>query len=367
MREEILEKAILKYIYASNNSDWVFDEAYKFEFANYLQNKVNFDNQTDEEILEILLHSQTINYDGMRGVQFIQKSGKETLSTFIELKDVEMFREFRISDFDAIDWSNASMSYPGLSAWLSSLFPDKIYPAPAKGFSETINYLFQTDYNKFPKIGAKYISECQSYLATTANKLKKYPIQEVNLNVWNKYFKENPELGIEPKTEFDQVDWNWISQDFHLFVHRNILKLYKPKSNSRNAEILEDIEPVGIEGQSTLAIHMRYERNSSLIKKIKQKALKSNPMLNCQVCDFSFYEKYGELGKGFIEAHHLNPLHETRERKTSAKDIALLCSNCHKMIHRGMSQNEENTIMTIEELKNVLTDKNTVANNVYSS
>jgi len=355
MRTDIFEKAILKYLRASNSTNRVTDEAYKFEFANYLQNNVDFQTQTDEEILQILTHSQTINYDGSRGIQFIQKSGKKTLSTFIELKDIGLFREFTSSDFDAINWRDASMSYTGLSAWLSSLFPEKIYPVPAKGFSETINYLFQTDYSKFPKIGQKYIIECQKYLAETENELRKYPIEEINLNVWNKFFKTNPNLGIEQKNSFDQVDWNWITQDFHLFIHRDILKLYKPKSNSRNANIVEENEPVAIEGQSKLATHMRYERNSGLIKKIKQNALKSNPMLNCEVCDFSFYEKYGELGKGFIEAHHLSPLNKTRERKTTAKDIALLCSNCHKMIHRGISVIAENELMTITELKKLLT------------
>ena len=365
MRTDILNKSILKYLHELGNSEWVINEAYKFEFANYLQNNVDFNTQTDDEILAVLETSQNINYDRSKGIQFIQKSGKDTLSTFIELKDIQLFRQFITTDFNDMDWSKASMSYTALSAWLSSLFPQKLYPVPAKGFNDTINYLFQTDYDKFPKIGAKYIWECQEYMHKTQNELKKYPIEEVNLKIWNKFYNENPSLGIDEKNSFEQVDWNWITQDFHLFVHRNILKLYKPKNKNEKAEIIEDFEPVGIEGQSKLAIHMRYERNSNLIKKIKEKALKSNPMLNCQICEFSFYEKYGELGKGFIEAHHLNPMHETKERKTTAKDIALLCSNCHKMIHRGISKIEDNIIMSIDELKELITDKNTVANNGY--
>lgn len=357
MRTDVFEKAILKYLHTTNNTDWVINEAHKFEFVNYLQNNVNFHNQSNEDILKILIHSQTISYDGSRGIQFIQKSGKDSLSTFIQLKDVQLFREFKSSDFDRIDWSDTSMSYTGLSAWLSALFPEKFYPVPAKGFNETINYLFQTDYDKFPKIGAKYITECQSYLHKTENELKKYPVEEVNLNVWNKYFKANPSLGIEQKKSFSKVDWNWITQDFHIFIYRNILKLYKPKDNSSSVEIAEEFEPTGLEGQSKLTSHIRYERNSGLIRKIKQRALKSNPMLNCEVCNFSFYERYGELGKGFIEAHHLSPLNLTTERKTTVKDIALLCSNCHKMIHRGIFQFGYNKLMDVEELKELLIKK----------
>jgi 5-methylcytosine-specific restriction enzyme A len=58
----------------------------------------------------------------------------------------------------------------------------------------------------------------------------------------------------------------------------------------------------------------------------------------CQACGFSFVEGYGELGAGFIEAHHLRPLSSLEEgvpvRYDVATDFAVLCSNCHRMIHR---------------------------------
>ena len=33
------------------------------------------------------------------------------------------------------------------------------------------------------------------------------------------------------------------------------------------------------------------------------------------------------------QCHHVIPLHETGERRVSISDLALLCSNCHRMIH----------------------------------
>ena len=149
MRIETITQNISKYLKHLNSTEWILDEAYKFEYANYLQNNVDFEKQTDEEILSILLNSQTINYDRSRGIQFIQKSGNETLNTFIKLEDVALFRKFKNSTFEDIDWSNRTMSYPALSAWLSSLFPEKLFPIPAKGFNETINLLFQTDLKKY--------------------------------------------------------------------------------------------------------------------------------------------------------------------------------------------------------------------------
>lgn len=364
MRIDIINQNILSYLKHLNSSEWIIDEAYKFEFANYLKNNVKFESQTNEEILEILRKSQTISYDRSRGIQFIQKSGRETLKTFVELKDIELFRNFGNSTFQNIEWTERTMSFTALSAWLSSLFPEKFYPIPKMGFNDTINYLFQTNLDSFPKIGENYILACQEFMKETEKELKKYPIQEIHLKVWNEFYKNNPELNIKPKNEFEKIDWNWLTQDFHLFLHRKVLDLYKSKEKNTISEIVENFEPFSIEGEGKLAVHMRYERNSHLIKKIKKNAIKSNPMLNCEVCEFSFYEKYGKLGEGFIEAHHKKPLSETQKTKTTKDDIALLCSNCHKMIHKGVSENDNNSIMTIKELKDLINKENTVANTV---
>jgi predicted HNH restriction endonuclease len=44
---------------------------------------------------------------------------------------------------------------------------------------------------------------------------------------------------------------------------------------------------------------------------------------------------YGDLGRGFIEGHHLSPLAElAAEWLSRVSDLALVCPNCHRMIHR---------------------------------
>lgn len=44
---------------------------------------------------------------------------------------------------------------------------------------------------------------------------------------------------------------------------------------------------------------------------------------------------YGEVGKDFIECHHTVPVSELTEgMKTKLSDMALVCSNCHRMLHR---------------------------------
>ncbi len=341
-----LRNSIDNYIKICKNSNWIFEEAYKFEFANYVNNNVNWNSQTDNEVLEILINSQKIKYTGNeRGIQFILKSGREKLSKFISIDDVKLFRQiYNGNNPERINWENRGMSYTVLSAWLSSLFPEKLYPVPTIGFNETIKFLFDTQNDIFPKRGSKYLFACQLFMEETENILRLYPIEELCLKEWNKYYEANPELNIKIKKKFSKIDWIWIVQDFHLFVYREILGLYKKES--QKIIIKDDIEPTAIEGATKLARHMRFERNSGFIREIKKRALEENRMLNCEVCGFSFLSIYGEIGAGFIEAHHKNPLGEREGATVTNKDdIALVCSNCHRMLHRGKP------VYLIEELK----------------
>lgn len=56
----------------------------------------------------------------------------------------------------------------------------------------------------------------------------------------------------------------------------------------------------------------------------------------CVVCGMNFVKTYGEIGKEFIEVHHLYPISETdgEHEVDPATDMIPLCSNCHSMIHR---------------------------------
>lgn len=79
--------------------------------------------------------------------------------------------------------------------------------------------------------------------------------------------------------------------------------------------------------------HWRIERNATLVKAVKQ-----HHGTRCKACGLSFPDMYGGLGEGFIEAHHLTPLHEikgTHVRLDPAHDFTVLCANCHAMIHKS--------------------------------
>ena len=58
-----------------------------------------------------------------------------------------------------------------------------------------------------------------------------------------------------------------------------------------------------------------------------------------QACDLNFKERYGEFGNGFFEVHLLRPIATLEEGVAVtydiAADFAVLCANCHRMIHRS--------------------------------
>lgn len=90
------------------------------------------------------------------------------------------------------------------------------------------------------------------------------------------------------------------------------------------------------EGSIFLRQHLRRERSSEVIKLAKHNFQKEHDgKLFCEVCGFDFEHIYGAIGKGFIEGHHLIPVSDMQESdQTKPSDILMVCSNCHKMIHR---------------------------------
>lgn len=111
----------------------------------------------------------------------------------------------------------------------------------------------------------------------------------------------------------------------------------------------EDEEKSYSEGKEKFRTHRSYERDTRVAKIAKQKTLEDTGELKCEVCKFSFTDTYGKLGIGYIEAHHKIPVSKLgNSGKTKVEDIALLCSNCHKMIHRSIP------MKTVIELRNLI-------------
>ena len=58
---------------------------------------------------------------------------------------------------------------------------------------------------------------------------------------------------------------------------------------------------------------------------------------------------YGERGRGFVEYQHVMPLAELSPgTKTKLADLAIVCANCHRIIHRQAPW------LSLDELRRVL-------------
>lgn len=98
-----------------------------------------------------------------------------------------------------------------------------------------------------------------------------------------------------------------------------------------------------------LRAHITVERNATIAKKVKEVR-----GYKCECCEFDFEKKYGQLGKKYIEAHHLTPVAWNKGEvlaRDPQKDFVVLCANCHRMIHRL------DDVSDLEMLKDYMTEK----------
>jgi predicted HNH restriction endonuclease len=146
----------------------------------------------------------------------------------------------------------------------------------------------------------------------------------------------NIKLGAEPTTLL-QLDAQRLAIINRLLGAQNISEV---TNESEEQKIYRD--KLFEEGRIFKEEQYFRKRNRDLI--LEKKNLSEHI---CEVCGFNFAAVYGERGNGFIEAHHLVPI-SRGERVNTIHDIALVCSNCHSMIHRT------NPPISVDELKELM-------------
>lgn len=109
--------------------------------------------------------------------------------------------------------------------------------------------------------------------------------------------------------------------------------------------VVIDVDLEGKEGHRGLRAHIQIERDPKLAKAKKNAVLAETGRLECEVCGFDFFRKYGEVGKGYCEVHHLQSLAQKGRRTTKLSDLAVVCSNCHRVIHR------KRKLLSLQELR----------------
>ena len=109
-------------------------------------------------------------------------------------------------------------------------------------------------------------------------------------------------------------------------------------------ETPEEGEEGAVEGRLLYRVHKTRERKKSEEK--KRAVLKATGRLECEACRFDFLATYGERGRGFAECHHKLPI-SNGTRTTYLRDLAIVCPNCHRMLHRG-------DLISMEDLRQLL-------------
>lgn len=109
-----------------------------------------------------------------------------------------------------------------------------------------------------------------------------------------------------------------------------------------SADELEEIAELPrkqyVEARRRLSTHKRLEktRNPALVRDAKAAFQRRNGSLWCEVCGFDFKQHYGQRGDGYIHAHHLRPVAEIEpDTVLTIDDLAMVCANCHAMLHRA--------------------------------
>lgn len=157
--------------------------------------------------------------------------------------------------------------------------------------------------------------------------------------------------GLERGGKDEEVVWNLYSSNPNQLreLTASIKSLVLSDDPLPSVEVMGDDEEEGEEGQILTRTHRYRERNTKLVKRKKEKVQKERGTLACEVCGFDFSGTYGERGEGFIECHHTKPVSDLRDGgTTNIADLALVCSNCHRMIHRRRPW------LSVKSVKNLL-------------
>jgi predicted HNH restriction endonuclease len=156
----------------------------------------------------------------------------------------------------------------------------------------------------------------------------------------------NAEMGDKPlprpalrRDELANVNWGTQASGIRIKSGTDELGRLWEQHVSRVSPPSADDEDAAFEGRLSLALRRHRAREKWLRRqKIEEAKRLTGGRLRCDVpdCEFDFFVVYGEIGRDFAHVHRKKPLSDwTRPSKTKLNELAIVCANCHAMIHRG--------------------------------
>ena len=85
------------------------------------------------------------------------------------------------------------------------------------------------------------------------------------------------------------------------------------------------------EGKSKTVTTKTYDRSP-----LARQACIEHYGYSCVICKFNFEKAYGDIGRGYIEVHHLHQIADIGKEYLidPVKDLRPVCANCHRMLHK---------------------------------
>ena len=113
--------------------------------------------------------------------------------------------------------------------------------------------------------------------------------------------------------------------------------------NQRKNIIEQDYSGLVIEEGFTKFSQIKTKLRSRKLVAIAKEHYSQNGKLFCSACNFNFENFYGDVGRGYIEIHHINPIFARENNFEQSINEALdgvipVCANCHRIIHRKNDQ-----------------------------
>jgi len=115
-------------------------------------------------------------------------------------------------------------------------------------------------------------------------------------------------------------------------------------SEPQRKQVIEaDYLNLVIEEGFTKFSQVKTKIRSRKLVEVAKKNFSKNGKIFCSACNFNFEYFYGEVGKGYIEIHHLEPIFAKEDNfiqsvKEAINNVVPVCANCHRIIHRRSDQ-----------------------------
>jgi hypothetical protein len=166
--------------------------------------------------------------------------------------------------------------------------------------------------------------------ASTSSSLRDVRAVASNMVAW---FSQQITVGSSPWSEFFYRE------------KRGRAWAYRPRA-AVDHPLIDKSDVSAVEGDPRMFFHLRRERDPALAEAKRNAVRTVIGRLECEACGFATDAAFPGLSGEVCEIHHRVPLSEACSGvETRLEDLAVLCANCHRAIHRTRP------VMSVEQFR----------------